>query len=92
MAALLEIIAEILFEVLLYGTGKVFARVLLPHLGIEPLERQRSTLAWKWLGFTSSKDNRRYLYTESIQVLGLLVWLFVGVMIFVGTQLSQVSR
>jgi len=84
MTALLEIVARALLEVLAYGTGKVFAQALVPHLGIEPFERQQSTPAWKWRGLTYAKGNRRFLYTESIQLLGLGVWLIVGLLVFAG--------
>jgi hypothetical protein len=89
MSALFELIAQILLEVVLYGTGKLFAQILVPHVGIEPFDRQRSAAGWKWRGFTYSKGNKRFFYTESIQMLGFVVWLVVGLMILAGLHLSR---
>lgn len=84
MTVLFELIAQFVFEVLAYGTGRAFAFLLVPRLGVEPIERQRSAPRWKWRGaFTYQIGNRRFLYTESIQLLGIGVWLVVGLVIFV---------
>jgi len=47
--------------------------LFLPHLGIEPLSKQKSMPRWKWRGFTYMQSGRRYLYTESVQLLGLAI-------------------
>jgi len=74
-----EIIGQGIFEVACYGLGKTIAIFFLPHLGIEPLEKQKSMPPWKWRGFTYEKSGRRFLYTESIQLLGLGIILVLGV-------------
>jgi len=74
-----EIIAEGIFQVASYGLGKTMAVFFLPHLGIEPLEKQKSMPPWKWRGFTYEKSGRRFLYTESIQLLGLSIILLLGI-------------
>ena len=83
MSMLFEVIGQFIFEVLAYGTGKIFALVFIPRLGIEPLERQRSAPRWKWRGFSYLKGDRRFLYTESIQLLGIVVWIFMALVVVV---------
>jgi hypothetical protein len=73
-----EIIGQVLVEVLFYGTGRVIAPILFPALKIAPFEKQKSAVGWKWRGFTYNKGSERYLYTESIQVIGFVFWAFVG--------------
>jgi hypothetical protein len=46
MAFVFEIIGQFLFESLAYGIGKAIAAVLLPHLRIEPLQKQKSMPPW----------------------------------------------
>ena len=82
MSILFELIGQFLIEVLAYGTGKIFALVLIPHIGIEPFDQQRSAPRWKWRGFSYLKGNRRFLYTESIQLLGLGVWIIMALVAF----------
>jgi hypothetical protein len=55
----------------------------LPHLAIEPLEKQKSMSRFKWVPFTYTKDNRRFLYTESVQVIGLAFWVIVGLWVLI---------
>ena len=74
-----EIVAEGILQVAAYGLGRTLAAFFLPHLGIEPLEKQKSIPRCKWRGFTYEKSGRRFLYTESIQLLGWAVLLFVGI-------------
>jgi hypothetical protein len=72
-----EIVAGGIFEAICYSLGRAVAIFFLPHLGIEPFEKQKSMPPWKWRGFTYEKSGRRYLYTESIQSLGLVILLVV---------------
>ena len=81
MSILFEVIGQFIFEVLAYGTGKIFALVLVPHIGIEPFDQQRSAPRWKWRGFSYLKGDRRFLYTESIQLLGLGVWIIIALVV-----------
>ena len=88
MSLLGELLAEAGLELASYAIGKGAALLLLPHLGIEPLSRQpkqKSLPPWKWRGFTYEQNGRRYLYTESIQLLGIAVVLvlIIGVTAFV---------
>jgi hypothetical protein len=80
----LEILLYIVCEILAYWTGRLFAPILLPHLKIDPFRRQKSTpYGWKWRGFTYRKGKHRYLYTESLQALGVAVWMMVALVAFV---------
>lgn len=81
MSILFEIIGQFVFEVLAYGTGKLFALLFIPRMGIEPLEQQRSAPRWKWRGFSYLKGDRRFLFTESIQLLGIVTWIFIALVI-----------
>ena len=81
MSILFELIGQFIFEVLAYGTGKIFALVFVPHIGIEPFDQQRSAPRWKWRGFSYLKGGRRFLYTESIQLLGLGVWIIMALVV-----------
>ena len=74
-----ELLAQVGFELASYAIGKGTAVLLLPQLGIEPLEKQKSMPPWKWRGFTYAQNGRRYLYTETIQLLGLAVLLVTGI-------------
>jgi hypothetical protein len=73
-----ELLARVGFEVASYAIGKATAVLLLPHLGIEPLEKQKGMPPWKWRGFTYQRSARRYLYSETIQLLGAVVLLVLG--------------
>ena len=81
MSILFEIIGQFIVEILAYGTGKFFALVFIPRIGIEPLEQQRSAPRWKWRGFSYLKGDRRFFYTESIQLLGMAVWILVALVV-----------
>jgi hypothetical protein len=81
VSILFEVVGQFLFEVLAYGTGKICALVLVPHIGIEPFEQQRSAPRWKWRGFSYLKGGRRFLYTESIQLLGLGIWIIIALVV-----------
>jgi len=83
MAFVFEIIGQFLFESLAYGVGKAMVVVLLPHLRIEPLQKQKSMPPWKWRGFTYERGSHRYLYTESIQLLGLCALVLIGLALIV---------
>jgi hypothetical protein len=85
-----ELLARAGFELACYAIGKSAAILVLPRLGIEPLEKQKPMPAWKWRGFTYEKSGRRYLYTESIQLLGFAVLslIGVGVVVMVRTTLT----
>jgi hypothetical protein len=71
--------AQGVFEGTAYLVGKAVASVLLPHLGIEPLEKQKSMpFSWTGRGFTYQRAGARFLYTESIQFIGTIVLLTCG--------------
>jgi hypothetical protein len=74
-----ELLAQAGFEFACYAIGKVTAIFLFPQLSIEPLKKQKSMPPWRWRGFTYRQSGCRYLYTESIQLLGLAVLLVVGI-------------
>jgi hypothetical protein len=65
-----------IFETAAYVVGKAVAFAFLPHLGIEPLQHQKSMpFSWASRNLTYRKDGRRFLYTESIQLIGTAVLL-----------------
>lgn len=74
-----EIIFQGVFEVACYGVGKMMAIIFLPHIGIEPLEKQKAMPPWKWRGLTYEKSGKRFLYTESLQLLGLAMLIILGI-------------
>ena len=79
MSFLGELLAQAGLEIASYAIGKAVALLLLPHLGIEPFSQQKSMPPWKWRGFSYKRNSRRYLYTESIQLLGISVVLVLGI-------------
>jgi hypothetical protein len=83
-----EFIAQGIFEVLLYGTGKVVCMLFLPHLGIEPFEKQKPMPRFKWWAFTYVKNDRRFLHTESVQFVGLIFWVLISAWVFLVLQLK----
>jgi hypothetical protein len=69
-----------ILEAAAYFVGKAVAFVFLPHLGVESLHQQKSMpFSWTSRNFTYRKDGRRFLYTESIQLIGAAVLLACGV-------------
>jgi hypothetical protein len=79
MQYVLELLFKIVVEILLYQTGKFFAPILVPHLKVETYDRQKiMPSSFKRQGFTYRRGKKRFLYTESIVLIGLLVWLVAG--------------
>jgi hypothetical protein len=74
-----ELLSQVVFEFAAYAVGKGTAFIFLPHLGIEPLKKQKSMPPWRWRGFTYEQNGRRHLYTEAIQLLGLAVLFVIGI-------------
>jgi hypothetical protein len=70
-----------------YFTGRLIAAVLFPHLQIEPFDRQRSIpRRWNHKRITYEKGGQRFLYMESIEMIGTAFWLvalsaFIGLMV-----------
>ena len=56
-----------------YYIGKFFVRVFIPFIGVEKLEKIKTTPKWKWHGFTYQKNSKKYFYAEALQVIGLLL-------------------
>lgn len=83
MSLLFEVIAQVIFEILLYGTGREFTMVLLPHLGIEDPKHPESTQQRRWWSMTYVRNGRTFLYSESVQGIGLVCWIVIGLMCFV---------
>jgi len=83
MQFVFEFIFHVVVDILAYQTGKVFARILLPHLKIEPLDRQKiAPTGFSRRSSTYRRGKRRYLYAESIQALGIAVWIVAVVIWF----------
>ena len=83
MAFLIELLLQFFLEVVAYKTGRVAAPVLLPGTRVEPMHRRAAVPRWNWCGFTYAKGKHRYLYTESIQVLGIGVWIVLGTLTWI---------
>jgi hypothetical protein len=82
MSAILEVLVQAVFEVLLYGTGRGFAMFFLPHLGIEDAKHTEAKTQRRWWSLTYIKGGRRMLYDEALQLIGLCFWVIVGLMLF----------
>ena len=74
----MTLLAEIVFEILAYCAGKAVATVLLPHLKIDTLSKQQSEPQGRWWAFTYVRGGHRYLYTKSIQAIGVVTLLLAG--------------
>jgi hypothetical protein len=72
---MVEFITRLILELISYPLGRACAAVLFPWLGVEPLHKQKQAPPWKWRGFTYKRGNRAFLYTESVQGLGVMVML-----------------
>ena len=46
--------------------------MLAPHYGVESLDDSPKR-PWKWQGWSFARNGRRYFYTETVQMVGLLV-------------------
>jgi len=61
-----------------YFTGRAVVAVFLPHLQVEPFDRQRNMpRRWNHKRFTYDKSGKRCLYMESIEMIGSAFWLVV---------------
>ena len=89
MSPLVDLSARVVLETIAYFTGKALVLVAMPGFELEPFERQRSASRWKWQGFTYSTGGRRFLYLESVQLLGLAVWIVVGAFVYAVTLLPE---
>ena len=82
----MELIGEVIFrvvaEVVLYNTGKIAAWAFAPGISVEPFAKQKSLTARQWLAFTYIRGQKRYFYTDTIQGLGLVVWLVLGGLLY----------
>ena len=79
-----DVIGQFITEVLLLGLGKAVAAIFLPAHGWEGLHRMRTQSKTAKAGFSYERNGRRYLYLESLQLLGLVALLVLGLLIFVG--------
>lgn len=92
MQFVLESIFHVIVEILFYKTGEFFAPFLFPHLKIETFERQKiMPSSFKRQGFTYRRGKRRFLYAETISLIGLLAWLFAGLAWFALSSLPAAS-
>ena len=74
MSLILEVIAQLVFEVLAFGIGRVFVFLFLPWYSIEPLSRSvEQERRWKWRGFGYRDKGRRYLRLETVQLIGIVI-------------------
>jgi hypothetical protein len=88
MQFVFEFLFHLVFEILAYQTGKIFAPILLPRLKIEPLDRQKiAPTGFTCRGSTYRRGKQRYLYAVSVQALGIAVWIFAGVIWFALSQI-----
>jgi hypothetical protein len=74
----MDAIVEVILEGLAYGIGRAVTAVFLPHLRVEPFAKQKSASGWKWRGFTYKRGSHRYLFIESIQLIGVATLLLLG--------------
>ena len=86
---MIELLFQIFIEVGAYFIGKCFAKVFIPSIDIEKLSKQKSSPKWKWKGFTYQKNDKKYFYTEAIQVIGLLIIVFVAIVLIAMVQYAN---
>ena len=83
---MVEIIGQVIVEVLLYGTGRGFSMLFLPHFGIEDHGHEESKSKRRWWSLTYVRRGRRFLYGETLQLIGFLIWIIIGALLFVGVK------
>jgi len=73
MSAALELLFQLVFEIVLYGVGRAVLLVFAPHIGVESQTKQAKSSSkwWDWRGFSFMHNGKRYLYLESVQLVGL---------------------
>ncbi|MPN26637.1 hypothetical protein SDC9_174062 [bioreactor metagenome] len=59
----------------------------LPSYGVEELAKMRTARRGAKAGFSYERNGQRYLYLESVQLLGLAALLALGLLILVGVYL-----
>jgi len=72
MSAALELLFELVFEIVAYGVGRAVLMVFAPHVGVET-QTKSPDRSWSWRGWSFIRDGKRYLYIESVQLIGLAV-------------------
>ena len=80
MHFIFELLFQIIFEFACYGIGRAFLLVLAPHYGVESLDGSPKR-PWKWQGWSFVSNGRRYFYTESVQMVGLLVLIVLVILV-----------
>jgi hypothetical protein len=82
VSLILEVIAQLIFEVLAFGIGRVFVFLFLPWYSIEPLSRPAEQGSpWKWRGFAYQEKGRRFLRVETVQLIGVVILIALIVMV-----------
>ena len=83
MSIMVELIGQVILEDLLYGTGRGFSMLFLPHLGVEDPNHEESKSKGRWWSLTYVRRGRRFLYGETLQLIGFLIWVVIGALLFV---------
>ena len=81
MEELARILLKIVFEIVLYLSGKAVAIVVFPRLVVAPYEKQRTSPKFWSFSFTYTKNGKKHLYTESVVFIGLCFWVVVGLLV-----------
>ena len=82
MEFLVRIFVEIIFEVLAYNTGYYLWSIVPSKIQVEPIVKQKRRKKRDWFTFTYSRGNTKYLFHDSIALIGLSVWFAVGVIAY----------
>ncbi len=78
-----DVIGQFIAETVLYQLGRISAAVVLPHMEVEPILKSRSHRGQPRT-FTFERNGKRFLYLESVQLLGVITLLALGLIIFLG--------
>jgi len=81
VSVVFELIAQLVLEVLCYGTGRIIAALLTPTIHAELRDPPRAQRRSFW-ALTYVQSGRRYYYHETLTVLGLLFWVGIAFGLF----------
>ena len=85
MSVVLELFFQFLAEFVAYGVGRATFLIFAPHYGVESGDKPPRR-PWNWRGWSFERDGRRYLYIETVQLVGLLVLVSFAVVIALARQ------
>ena len=82
MQIIFEIIFQVVFEIIFYYLGVIAVFLFVPKIGIESLGKEKVRTPKDMNSFTYIKGNNRYFYTESVQGIGILFGVSIGITVY----------